>query len=98
MEKIRLKDFEIQAILEACMSRDRHCSVFLYGSRIDPNLKGGDIDLLVISELLSFSNKLDILVEIKGKIGDQKIDLSILNKNQYERDEFFKELSKLKIS
>lgn len=54
----------------------------LYGSRLDDNKKGGDIDMLLLvgsdelKQLLLF-NKPEIYVGIKQKIGDQKIDLLI---------------------
>ncbi len=53
----------------------------LYGSRLDNNLKGGDIDLILMvdNDLVPKIkwNKHKILVAMKSKIGEQKIDLSI---------------------
>lgn len=53
--------------------------VYLFGSRINDDSKGGDIDLLVqtsdMSEILS--KKLFFLATIKQRIGDQKIDLIV---------------------
>lgn len=55
---------------------------FLTGSRTDPKKKGGDIDLLVITEnAISLSKIKDqkekILVQLKDLLGDQKIDLTL---------------------
>lgn len=54
----------------------------LFGSRIDDEARGGDIDLLILvtfddtaSNLMYLKSK--ILSEIKSVIGDQKIDLLI---------------------
>lgn len=65
----------------------------LYGSRVDDNKKGGDIDLLLIlqSNALKQSlieNKHHILAQIKSHIGDQKIDLLICDSGAMEEDPF----------
>ncbi|GAA4650491.1 hypothetical protein GCM10023116_27740 [Kistimonas scapharcae] len=55
--------------------------VWLFGSRVDDGQRGGDIDLYLETSLQSpdavIEAKLNALVEIKQKIGDQKIDLVI---------------------
>jgi uncharacterized protein len=77
---MRLKKSEIESIKTAVSKRDNASSVILFGSRVDDNKKGGDIDLLVLSQTLTFRDKLDILSELHEKIGEQKIDL-IIRKN-----------------
>ena len=74
---MRLSVTEKREILFAVRMLDAESRVFLYGSRVDPKLAGGDIDLLVISEKIGFSEKISLLVEIKKRIGDQKIDLLV---------------------
>ncbi len=80
---MRLSVTDIQAISEAIGSAigGAPAKLFLFGSRVDDKLKGGDIDLLVICEppLRAHleARKYAILAEIKGRIGDQKIDLVI---------------------
>ena len=53
--------------------------VYLFGSRVDDTQKGGDIDLFIITENMynTLEKKLDFLILLKQKIGDQKIDLII---------------------
>lgn len=65
----------IQRSAEKIFGRDVH--VFLFGSRVDDTLKGGDIDLLVKTEQnqMTSRNKVLFLVELKKQIGDQKIDV-----------------------
>lgn len=65
----------IQRSAEKIFGRDVH--VFLFGSRVDDTLKGGDIDLLVKTEQnqMTGRNKVLFLVELKKQIGDQKIDV-----------------------
>lgn len=64
----------------------------LYGSRLDLNAKGGDIDLLlVVDDNLVSAIKWDkhkLLVAIKTQIGEQKIDLSIASKKIIVADPF----------
>ncbi len=51
--------------------------IYLFGSRINDNMKGGDIDLLIKTKTdkMTFHNKVVFLAELKKKLGDQKIDL-----------------------
>lgn len=74
---MRLDDGDRSAIVAAIQARDPNAEIWLYGSRARDDARGGDIDLLVISSSLGLSEKLDILQEIKLKIGDQRIDLTL---------------------
>lgn len=85
---MRLSPFERTAIKEIVHSIDSKAQIYLYGSRTNNSLKGGDIDLLIFSEKIEFKDKISILMEIKRKIGEQKIDLT-LRKNQTVCDEPF---------
>jgi len=62
------------------LSHDPQAEVILFGSRVDDHKHGGDIELLVISDKIDFSAKLNILIKIYDLIGEQKIDL-IITKN-----------------
>ena len=78
---MRLTPEEVTAITEAIhQSFGQQARVWLFGSRVDDNKKGGDIDLLVeppsgCGELLD--KKLQALAKIQMKLGEQKIDLVI---------------------
>lgn len=74
---MRLKPEEIKAIKESIRLFDEDAKIWLYGSRTDDNKRGGDIDLLIFSEKLGFSEKLKIKVQLYKKIGEQKIDILI---------------------
>ncbi|MEO8118597.1 MAG: hypothetical protein ABI606_04650 [Rhodoferax sp.] len=56
-----------------------HAQVHLFGSRVDDQLRGGDIDLYVTDIALPMEAQLDaklmFLVKIKQQLGDQRIDL-----------------------
>jgi predicted nucleotidyltransferase len=65
----------------------------LFGSRVNDQAKGGDIDLLVVfPNTLTYEHalekKLMILVDLKQKLGDQKIDLIFATPNLILSDPF----------
>lgn len=79
---MRLTQSEIDAIRCTYLDVFQNGSVYLFGSRVDDNQKGGDIDLYVVPEnKLSSSQllekKIDFLVQLKNRIGEQKIDVVI---------------------
>ncbi len=85
---MRLTAREQAEILTEVRAHDPDAAVYLFGSRTRDDLKGGDIDLLVISGKIDFSAKLDLLVGIKGRIGDRKIDLKIVSPADLDSDPF----------
>lgn len=56
---------------------DTNATVYLFGSRVDDSKKGGDIDLLVLSDRLSRDDKRTIKMRLYELLGEQKIDLII---------------------
>ena len=74
---MRLKDFEKIAIVSTVKCLDNDASVYLFGSRVDDTKKGGDIDLLVLSDRLVSDDKRIIKMKLYDLLGEQKIDLLI---------------------
>lgn len=74
---MRLNPLEKQDILTVILSLDAEATVYLFGSRTDDFKQGGDIDLLVISQILTWDHKRLIRNGICDKIGEQKIDILI---------------------
>ena len=76
---MRLTDFEIQTIQTLTKKHFGELSrVFLFGSRVNDALKGGDIDLFISNSnesVLNLENKICFLVDLKRSIGDRKIDV-----------------------
>jgi predicted nucleotidyltransferase len=50
---------------------------YLFGSRVDDSKRGGDIDLLILSDTLKKDQRIDIRAELKKRLGQQKIDIVI---------------------
>ena len=71
---------EIKTVTKSVFGEN--ASVVLFGSRTEDSKKGGDIDLFITySETISrdelYQLKLKFLVQLKKRIGDQKIDILI---------------------
>jgi predicted nucleotidyltransferase len=74
---MRLKQNEITAILESVKNFDAGALVYLFGSRVYDEKKGGDIDLLILSSKIGMIEKRRILTLICDRIGEQKIDIIV---------------------
>jgi len=56
----------------------KQVKVYLFGSRIYQEQKGGDIDLFLESvseDMATFRRKIAFIVDLKRNLGDQKIDV-----------------------
>ena len=75
---MRLKQSDCQKIINILKKEFKDSKIYLFGSRVDNNQKGGDIDLYVESNnFISLEQKIKALVKLKQALGDQKIDLLI---------------------
>jgi len=80
---MRLSDKELTSIKAVTQQVfGENAVVTLFGSRIEDGKRGGDIDLLIkcntaFSRDEVYQLKLKFLVELKKRIGDQKIDVII---------------------
>ena len=79
MKKVRLRDWECQAIIESFESLfEPGDHLWLFGSRADLARKGGDIDLFIESSLSLedvYKKKIDFLSDLNKRIGEQRIDV-----------------------
>lgn len=74
---MRLSQHEVESIKKRVYAEDSKAEIYLYGSRVDDEKKGGDIDLLFISQSLEFEAKSRILWGLYEDIGEQKIDIVV---------------------
>ncbi len=71
---MRLLAEEREAIKKAVAGFDGDAEVYLFGSRADDSKKGGDIDILLISDKINDQNLFLIEEEIFKEMEEQKID------------------------
>lgn len=81
---MRLTTAEITAIREEIGRLDTQAEVYLYGSRMDDTARGGDVDLLVVSDTLSFRDVLRLRTGILDRIGWQQLDLVVRRRDQLD--------------
>src|SRR5260370_23316396 len=81
VKTMRLTDAEHAEIVALAKRRfGQFAIVRLFGSRIDDHGIGGDIDLHIqaeSSDLATLANELEFAVELKDRIGDEKIDVIV---------------------
>lgn len=97
-EKVRLSSEQISVfhkVISDFLKNDKY-ELYLFGSRTDLTLKGGDIDLLILTSqngIKKFSKYyLDILVQIKknNSIGQRRIDIKACDEIELNINPFLK--------
>ena len=59
-----------------------NANVYLFGSRVDDDRKGGDIDLYITTDIPTseiIREKIGLLVDMEKGLGEQKVDVVINN-------------------
>lgn len=74
---MRITEQQHRAIREVIIQRDPQAEIYLFGSRVDDNCRGGDIDLLVLSKIITERDRRHLKIELFERLGEQKIDLLI---------------------
>ena len=80
---MRITTSEISNLLNSIKSFDVDADVYLFGSRVDDNKRGGDIDIAILSDKIDLKKKIDIKFNFFNDFGEQKLDIVIIdNENQ----------------
>lgn len=74
---MRLTDFEVSSIRQTIHALDPDACIYLFGSRTDDSKRGGDIDLLIMSDRLTSAAAGPVRWRLWELIGEQKIDIVI---------------------
>lgn len=74
---VRLTETQLKEIKMSVGRFDPEAQVYLFGSRTDMNAKGGDVDLLIVSESMDDKDRIPLKLALYDLLGEQKIDLII---------------------
>jgi predicted nucleotidyltransferase len=88
---MRLRKTEIENLKKSIYLQDKNALIYLFGSRTDKNLRGGDIDILIISKNISKKDRRKIKRNFFEEFGEQKLDL-IIEKDLEKLSPFSKEI------
>jgi len=78
---MRLTENEQKAIIASVMKFDEDAEVYLFGSRVDDSEKGGDIDLLIKSDVMTNGILYMLEDELFKYIDEQKVDFVLTGKS-----------------
>ena len=79
---MRLKNDQAEFIKASVLRYRPEADVYLFGSRACDDLKGGDIDILVIGdEAMTDRQKRELKIAFYRKFGPQKVDLVSFRKD-----------------
>jgi uncharacterized protein len=79
-QKMRISKEKVAFLKKQITAVYPDAEVYLFGSRVDDTKKGGDVDILVLTDTpskLSSNNR--ILISFFKQFGEQKIDLLVEN-------------------
>ena len=74
---MRIKKAEIKILKESVRESDPDAEIYLFGSRTNDQARGGDIDILVLSQRLTFKDQIKIKARIFKSLEEQAIYLVI---------------------
>ncbi len=80
---MRLSVDEVTTLKDALFKQDVNAKLYLFGSRVDDNKQGGDIDLLIVSDQLTKKDLRQVRLAFFERFGEQKIDI-VLDKGDFE--------------
>ena len=94
VSQIRLNSYEQKMIKKAFLETFEEGDIYLFGSRVDPTQRGGDIDLYLVPNTKfedERERKIKFLIKLDEYIGEQKIDVILAkDKNRLIEQEALK--------
>jgi predicted nucleotidyltransferase len=87
---MRLSKEEIDILKKRLKTLSSSAKLYLFGSRVDDSARGGDIDLLVVSDELTKKDVRLLRVDFYKHFGEQKLDI-VLDNGEF-KDPFVKHI------
>jgi predicted nucleotidyltransferase len=75
---MRITQQQAKAIVQQVKAIDAEADVYLYGSRVDDALKGGDIDIAILSNNTAIKDKVAIQMNLYGVLERLKLDILVV--------------------
>ncbi len=76
---MRLYKEQIEVLKNKLQTLSSSAKLYLFGSRVDDTARGGDIDLLIVSDTLTKKDLRLIRIDFFKHFGEQKIDIVLDN-------------------
>lgn len=76
---MRLQKDQIQVLKQCLSTLSENAKLYLFGSRVDDTKRGGDIDLLVVSDEITKRDLRLLRVDFFKHFGEQKMDIVLDN-------------------
>ncbi len=83
-DDIRLSRDEVDRLKSSILKKDPKAKLYLFGSRVDSSKRGGDIDLVIISDKLTKRDIRDVRLDFFEEFEEQKIDI-VLDTPEYKK-------------
>ena len=95
--KVRL-DADESAALAYALSAAPPGEIALFGSRVEPNRRGGDIDVLLLTDAPAFETSQALAVRFFSRC-EEKIDVVVINPNTLtpEQQDFLDRLTRVRL-
>ncbi len=72
---IRVSTHKIENLKNSIHTVDKDAKIYLFGSRIDVDKRGGDIDIIILSDILDSGDIRDVRLNFFKEFGEQKLDI-----------------------
>ena len=80
---MRIGDDQVKVLKDKLCTLSTQAKIYLFGSRVDDEKKGGDIDLLIVDSLLTKRDLRILRIDFFQHFGEQKLDI-VLDDGKFE--------------